>query len=41
MEFAKRSKIKGYLFNQKNLFKFVEKNIWKILIKNINNYSQI
>tara|TARA_B100001057_G_C22828066_1_gene942225 strand:+ start:391 stop:903 length:513 start_codon:yes stop_codon:yes gene_type:complete len=27
MEFAKRSKIKGYLFNQKNLFKFVEKNI--------------
>ena len=28
MEFAKRAKIKGYLFNQKNLYSFVEKKIF-------------
>ena len=28
IEFAKRAKIKGYLFNQKNLHEFV-KNIFK------------
>jgi D-glycero-D-manno-heptose 1,7-bisphosphate phosphatase len=27
IEFAKRAKIKGYLFNYKNLFKFIKKNI--------------
>jgi histidinol phosphatase-like enzyme len=31
MEFASKAKIKGYLFNQKNLYKFIKKNI----IKNI------
>ena len=27
MEFAKRAKIKGYLFNQKNLYQFIKKKI--------------
>ena len=26
LEFAKRAKIKGYFFNQKNLYKFIKKN---------------
>jgi histidinol phosphatase-like enzyme len=29
MEFAKRAKIKGYLFNKKNLYKFLKLNIFK------------
>ncbi len=29
MQFAKKAKIKGYLFNQKNLFKFVNEKILK------------
>lgn len=29
IEFAKRAKIKGLLFNEKNLYKFVKKNIFK------------
>jgi histidinol phosphatase-like enzyme len=29
MEFAKRAKIKGYLFNQKNLYQFIKKNAVK------------
>jgi len=29
MEFAKRAKIKGYLFNQKNLYNFVNKIFYK------------
>jgi len=29
MEFAKRAKIKGYLFNQKNLYKFIKRKIFK------------
>jgi D-glycero-D-manno-heptose 1,7-bisphosphate phosphatase len=28
MEFAKRAKIKGYLFNKKNLYKFIEEEIF-------------
>lgn len=28
MEFAKRAKIKGYLYNQKNLYKFIRKKIF-------------
>ena len=28
MLFARRAKIKGYLFNKKNLFKFIKKNIF-------------
>jgi len=28
MKFAKRAKIKGYLFNQKNLYKFIKKKIF-------------
>ena len=30
IQFAKRSKIKGYLFNQKNLYEFVRKKVIKI-----------
>jgi D-glycero-D-manno-heptose 1,7-bisphosphate phosphatase len=30
MEFAKSAKIKGYLFRQKNLYKFVEKKIYQM-----------
>jgi D-glycero-D-manno-heptose 1,7-bisphosphate phosphatase len=30
IEFAKKAKIKGYLFNQKNLYEFVRKNVIKI-----------
>ena len=29
MQFAKRAKIKGYLFNQKNLYQFIKKNAVK------------
>ena len=29
IEFAKRAKIKGHLFNDKNLYKFIKKNIFK------------
>ena len=29
LEFAKRAKIKGYFFNQKNLYKFIKKNFSK------------
>jgi D-glycero-D-manno-heptose 1,7-bisphosphate phosphatase len=29
MKFAKRAKIKGYLFNQKNLYQFIKKNAVK------------
>jgi hypothetical protein len=29
MEFAKRAKIKGYLFNQKNLYKFIKGKIFE------------
>ena len=29
MEFARRAKIKGYLFNKKNLYKFLKLNIFK------------
>jgi D-glycero-D-manno-heptose 1,7-bisphosphate phosphatase len=29
MEFAKRAKIKGYLFNQKNLYKFIKRKIFE------------
>jgi len=29
MDFAKRAKIKGHLFNEKNLYKFIKKNIFK------------
>lgn len=29
MEFAKRARIKGYLFNQKNLYKFIKECIFK------------
>ena len=29
MEFAKKAKIKGYLFNEKNLFKFIKKRLFK------------
>jgi histidinol phosphatase-like enzyme len=28
MIFARRAKIKGYLFNEKNLFRFVKMNIF-------------
>ncbi len=28
MEFAKKSKIKGYLFNEKNLYNFLVKKIF-------------
>ena len=27
MEFAKKSKIKGYLFKEKNLFNFIKNNV--------------
>ena len=27
MEFAKRAKIKGYLFNKRNLYDFVKKDV--------------
>jgi len=30
IEFAKRAKIKGYLFNQKNLYQYINKKIFKI-----------
>jgi D-glycero-D-manno-heptose 1,7-bisphosphate phosphatase len=30
IEFAKRAKIKGYLFNQKNLYQYIKKEIFKI-----------
>jgi D-glycero-D-manno-heptose 1,7-bisphosphate phosphatase len=30
IEFAKRAKIKGYLFNQKNLYQYIKKKIFKI-----------
>ena len=30
IEFAKKSKIKGYLFNQKNLYEFIKKKVIKI-----------
>jgi D-glycero-D-manno-heptose 1,7-bisphosphate phosphatase len=33
MEFAKRAKIKGYLFNQKNLYKFIKKNTVKYSVE--------
>lgn len=29
IEFAKKAKIKGYLFNKKNLYEFIKKNIFK------------
>ena len=29
IEFAKRTKIKGYLFNQKNLYKFIKRKIFE------------
>ena len=29
IDFAKRAKIKGYLFNQKNLYQFIKKKIFR------------
>ena len=44
MEFAKRAKIKGYLFNKKNLYKFIEDEIFLKkkfnIIKFRNNYRK-
>jgi histidinol phosphatase-like enzyme len=34
IEFAKKAKIEGYLFNQKNLYKFINETIFK---KNFNS----
>ena len=34
IEFAKKAKIAGYLFNQKNLYKFINDTIFK---KNFNS----
>lgn len=36
IEFAKRAKISGYLFNQKNLYQFIKSKISK---KKFNNYT--
>ena len=29
IKFAKRAKIRGYLFNQKNLYKFIKRKIFE------------
>ena len=34
MQFARRAKIKGYLFNKKNLFKFAKANIFRYKVIN-------
>jgi len=40
MEFAKRAKIKGYQFNQKDIYKFIKKNIFKENYKFYKNSSK-